>query len=93
MLGEARWEARAKGELGFVAFLEGDSRPRRDNGWRQHYVGEGQRAMWVGRFAFVRCLATDFNEAKSYGEALAFLERSHPRTSSSIPMLGFRSWR
>ena len=25
-LGEPEWEARAKGELGFVAFLEGDSR-------------------------------------------------------------------
>src|SRR6266850_5143634 len=25
-LGDAQWEARAKGELGFVAFLEGDSR-------------------------------------------------------------------
>jgi len=86
-LGESQWESRAKGELGIIAFLEGDSRRAAT------MVGDslltamasGDKA---GQVRMLEMLGNGFNEAKRYGEALAFFERAL-KVSSSTPDAGF----
>src|SRR6516164_3061117 len=86
-LGESQWEARAKGELGIIAFLEGDSRRAAT------MVGDslltamasGDKA---GQVRMLEMLGNGFNEAKRYGEALAFFERAI-KVSNSTPDAGF----
>jgi tetratricopeptide (TPR) repeat protein len=74
-LGEAQWEARANGELGIIGFLEGDSRHA------AIMVGDALlSAMASGdagaQVRMLEMLGNGFNEAKRYGEALAFFERA-----------------
>src|SRR6202162_1103417 len=86
-LGEREWESRAKGELGFVAFLEGDSRHA------AIMVGDAFLSAKASgdtgnQVRLLEMMGNGFNEAKRYGEALAFFERAI-KTSSSNPDAGF----
>jgi CHAT domain-containing protein len=86
-LGEAQWEARAEGELGIIAFLEGDSRHAAT------MVGDALLSAMAsgdegGQVRMLEMLGNGFNEAKRYGEALAFFERAI-KTSSATPDAGF----
>jgi len=74
-LGESDWEMRAKGELGIIAFLEGDSRRAAT------MVGDAVLSAMAsgdvgGEVRYLEMLGNGFNEAKRYGEALAFFERA-----------------
>ena len=86
-VGEAQWEARAKGELGFVAFLEGDSR-RAAIMVGDAFLSAKASGDVGGQVRLLEMLGNGFNEAKRYGEALAFFERAI-KTSSSNPDAGF----
>src|SRR5436309_517734 len=86
-LGEAQWEARAEGELGIIAFLEGDSRHAAT------MVGDALLSAMAsgdvgGQVRMLEMLGNGFNEAKRYGEALAFFERAI-KTSGATPDAGF----
>src|ERR1700756_2935778 len=86
-LGEPQWGSRAEGELGFVAFLEGDSRHA------AIMVGDAFLAAKASgdtgnQVRLLEMMGNGFNEAKRYGEALAFFERAI-KTSSSNPDAGF----
>src|SRR6266704_3117729 len=74
-LGETQWEGRANGELGIIAFLEGDSRRAAT------MVGDAVLSAMAsgdvgGQVRYLEMLGNGFNEAKRYGEALAFFERA-----------------
>ncbi len=86
-LGESQWEARAEGELGFVAFLEGDSR-RAAIMVGDAYLSAKASGDVGGQVRLLEMLGNGFNEAKRYGEAMAFFERAI-KTSSSNPDAGF----
>jgi len=86
-LGEAQWEARAKGELGFVAFLEGDSR-RAAIMVGDAFLSAKASGDMGGQVRLLEMLGNGFNEAKRYGEALAFFERAI-KTSNSNPDAGY----
>jgi CHAT domain-containing protein len=86
-LGDVQWEARAKGELGFVAFLEGDSR-RAAIMVGDAFLSAKASGDIGGQVRLLEMLGNGFNEAKRYGEALAFFERAI-KTSSSNPDAGF----
>ncbi len=86
-LGEHEWEARAEGELGIIGFLQGDSRRA------AIMVGDSLLSAKAsgdvgGQVRMLEMLGNGFNEAKRYGEALAFFERAI-KTSSSTPDSGF----
>src|ERR1700726_948962 len=86
-LGETQWESRAKGELGIIGFLQGDSRRAAT------MVGDALLSAMAsgdvgGQVRYLEMLGNGFNEAKRYGEALAFFERAI-KTSSSNPDAGF----
>src|SRR5216684_933640 len=86
-LGETQWESRAKGELGIIGFLEGDSRRAAT------MVGDALLSAMAsgdvgGQVRYLEMLGNGFNEAKRYGEALAFFERAI-KTSSANPDAGF----
>ncbi len=86
-LKEAQWEARATGELGIIAFLEGDSRRAAT------MVGDALlSAMASGdlgaQVRYLEILGYGFDEVKRYGEALAFFERAIKITSAT-PDAGF----
>src|SRR5437867_9486653 len=86
-LGEPQWGSRAEGELGFVAFLEGDSRHA------AIMVGDAFLSAKASgdtgnQVRLLEMMGNGFNEAKRYGEALAFFERAI-KTSSSNPDAGF----
>jgi len=86
-LGEADWEARAKGELGIIAFLEGDSR-RAATMVGDAFLSAKASGDVGGQVRLLEMLGNGFNEAKRYGEALAFFERAI-KTSSTNPDAGF----
>ena len=86
-LREAQWEARAKGELGFVAFLEGDSR-RAAIMVGDAFLSAKASGDTGNQVRLLEMMGNGFNEAKRYGEALAFFERAI-KTSSSNPDAGF----
>jgi CHAT domain-containing protein len=86
-LGEADWEARAKGELGIIAFLEGDSR-RAATMVGDAFLSAKASGDIGGQVRLLEMLGNGFNEAKRYGEALAFFERAI-KTSSANPDAGF----
>lgn len=74
-LGETQWESRAEGELGTIAFLEGDSKKAATmvgdavlSAIASGDVGEQVRALEM--------LGNGFNEVHRYGEALAFFSRA-----------------
>src|SRR5690242_18863588 len=86
-LGEREWESRAKGELGFVAFLEGDSR-RAAIMVGDAFLSAKASGDVGGQVRLLEMMGNGFNEAKRYGEALAFFERAI-KTSSSNADAGF----
>src|SRR5258708_3819943 len=86
-LGENEWEARAEGELGIIGFLQGDSRRA------PVMVGDALLSAKAsgdvgGQVRMLEMLGNGFNEAKRYGEALAFFERAI-KTSGATPDAGF----
>jgi CHAT domain-containing protein len=86
-LGERQWEERAKGELGIIAFLEGDSKRAAT------MVGDAVMSAFAsgdigGQVRFLEMLGNGFNEVKRYGEALAFFDRAI-KISSENPDSGF----
>jgi CHAT domain-containing protein/hydrogenase maturation factor len=86
-LGEAQWEARAEGELGIISFLEGDSRRAAT------LVGDALVSAMAsgdagGEVRLLEMLGNGFNEARRYGEALAFYERAID-VSRATPDAGF----
>jgi len=87
VLGEREWESRAKGELGFVAFLEGDSR-RAAIMVGDAFLSAKASGDTGNQVRLLEMMGNGFNEAKRYGEALAFFERAI-KTSSSNPDAGF----
>jgi len=86
-LGEREWESRAKGELGFVAFLEGDSR-RAAIMVGDAFLSAKASGDTGNQVRLLEMMGNGFNEAKRYGEALAFFERAI-KTSRSNPDAGF----
>lgn len=91
-LGESEWEARAKGELGVIAFLEGDSRRAAT------MVGDAVLSAMAtgdvgGEIRYLEMLGNGFNEAKRYGEAFAFFERavklSNATRDSGFPFMAY----
>jgi len=86
-LGEGEWEARAKGELGIIAFLEGDSRRA------AAMLGDALLSATAsgdvgGQVRSLEMLGNGFKEAKKIWEALAFFERAI-KVSSATPDAGF----
>jgi CHAT domain-containing protein len=86
-LGEAQWEARAEGELGIIAFLEGNSRRA------AVMVGDSVLSAKAsgdvgGQVRMLEMLGNGFNEAKRYGEAIAFFEHAI-KISGATPDAGF----
>jgi len=86
-LGDAEWETRARGELGIIAFLEGDSRRA------ARMVGDALLSTMANgdvgaQIRLLEMLGNGFNEAKRYGEALAFFEKAI-RLSKTTPDAGF----
>jgi CHAT domain-containing protein len=86
-LGEAQWEARAEGELGIIAFLEGNSRRA------AVMVGDSVLSAKAsgdvgGQVRMLEMLGNGFNEAKRYGEAIAFFERAI-KINGATPDAGF----
>jgi len=86
-LGKNEWEARAEGELGIISFLQGDSRRA------AVMVGDALLSAKAsgdvgGQVRMLEMLGNGFNEAKRYGEALAFFDRAI-KTSSATPDAGF----
>lgn len=86
-LGETQWESRAEGELGIIAFLEGDSKRAATmvgdavlSAIASGDLGEQVRALEM--------LGNGFNEVRRYGEALAFFDRAI-KISSQNPDCGF----
>jgi CHAT domain-containing protein len=86
-LGEAQWEPRAEGELGIIAFLEGNS--------RRAAVMVGDAVLCAkasgdvgGEVRMLEMLGNGFNEAKRYGEASAFFDRAI-KISAATPDAGF----
>ncbi len=86
-LGETEWETRAEGELGIIAFLEGDSR-RAATMVGDAFLSAKASGDVGGQVRLLEMLGNGFNEAKRYGEALAFFERAI-KTSGSNPDAGF----
>lgn len=86
-LGEREWESRAKGELGFVAFLEGDSR-RAAIMVGDAFLSAKASGDTGNQVRLLEMMGNGFNEAKRYGEALAFFERAI-KTSRSNSDAGF----
>jgi len=86
-LGEPQWESRAEGELGFVAFLEGDSR-RAAIMVGDAFLSAKASGDTGNQVRLLEMMGNGFNEAKRYGEALAFFERAI-KTSSSNADAGF----
>ena len=86
-LGEKQWEARAEGELGIIAFLEGDSKRA------STMVGDALLSTMAsgdlgGQVRTLEMLGNGFNEVRRYGEALAFFERAINRSRDN-PDCGF----
>jgi len=86
-LGEHEWESRAEGELGIIGFLQGDSRRA------AVMVGDALLSAKAsgdvgGQVRMLEMLGNGFNEAKRYGEALAFFERGI-KTTTGTPDAGF----
>jgi CHAT domain-containing protein len=86
-LGDAQWEARAEGELGIIAFLEGNSRRA------AIMVGDAVLSAKAsgdvgGQVRMLEMLGNGFNEARRFGEASAFFKRAMKATTST-PDAGF----
>jgi CHAT domain-containing protein len=82
-LGEPQWESRAEGELGFVAFLEGDSR-RAAIMVGDAFLSAKASGDTGNQVRLLEMMGNGFNEARRYGEALAFFERAIKTSSSNL---------
>jgi CHAT domain-containing protein len=91
-LGETQWEARAEGELGIIAFLEGNSR----RGVKM--VGDALLSAMAsgdvgGQVRYLEMLGNGFIEMRRYGEALASFNRAirltHATPDSGFPFMAF----
>jgi CHAT domain-containing protein len=87
LLGETQWEARATGELGTIAFLDGDSVRAGTmvgsallSAMRSGDLGEQVRSLEM--------LGNGFNEVKRYTEAIGFFDRAI-KVARSTPDAGF----
>jgi CHAT domain-containing protein len=86
-LGESQWETRAEGELGVIAFLEGDS--KRAAAMMGDAVLSAMASGDVGeQVRTLEMLGNGFNEVHRYGEALAFFDRAI-KISKQNPDCGF----
>ncbi len=86
-LGETQWETRAEGELGVIAFLEGDS--KRAAAMMGDAVLSAMASGDVGeQVRTLEMLGNGFNEVHRYGEALAFFDRAI-KISKQNPDCGF----
>lgn len=86
-LGETQWAERADGELGIVAFLQGESREG------AKMVGEALVSAMAsgdtgGEVRFLEMLGNGFNTVQRYSEALAFFDRA-TKVASETPDEGF----
>lgn len=74
-LGDRGWEERATGELGIIAFLQGDSRTaaRMVGGALLSAIASGDAG---GQVRFLEMLGNGFNVVQRYEEALAFFNRA-----------------
>lgn len=86
-LGETQWVERADGELGIVAFLQGESRAG------AKMVGEALVSAMAsgdtgGEVRFLEMLGNGFNTVQRYPEALAFFDRAI-KVASETPDEGF----
>src|SRR3984893_15058230 len=86
-LGETQWESRAEGELGIIAFPEGDSKRAAT------MVGDAVMSALAsgdvgGQVRYLEMLGNGFNEVRRYGEALAFFDRAI-KISGENPDSGF----
>jgi len=86
-LGEAQWEARATGELGILAFLQGDSRGA------AKMVGDALLSAMAsgdtgGQVRFLEMLGNGFNTVQRYAESIAFFGRAI-KIAEGIPDAGF----
>src|SRR5215472_15090153 len=86
-LGEAQWAARAEGELGIIAFLEGNSR-RAAISVGDFVLSAKASGDAGGQVRMLEMLGNGFNKATRFGEATAFFERAM-KISSSTPDAGF----
>jgi CHAT domain-containing protein len=86
-LGEAQWEARATGELGTIAFLEGDSirAGTMVGSALLSAMGSGDTGEQVRS---LEMLGNGFYEVKRYTEAIDFFDRAI-KIANSIPDSGF----
>lgn len=86
-LGETHWVERADGELGIVAFLQGESRVG------AKIVGKALVSAMAsgdtgGEVRFLEMLGNGFNTVQRYPEALAFFDRA-TKVASETPDEGF----
>jgi len=91
-LREKEWEARAEGELGIIAFLEGDS--KRAAAMVGHsFASEVATGDIGGQVRSLEMLGDGFNEVHRYGEALAFFNRAitiaHDHLESGFPYTAY----
>src|SRR5205823_14410844 len=91
-LGEDQWATRASGELGVMAFMEGNSgrAARLLGGALLSTMANGDRG---GQIRFLELLGRRFEEAKRHVEALKFFERAirlaEADKDSWLPFMGY----
>ena len=86
-LGETQWQARANGELGIIAFLQGDSRRA------AKLVGDALLSAMAsgdtgGQVRSLEMLGNGFNTVQRYAEAIRFFDRAI-KIANSTPDAGF----
>jgi CHAT domain-containing protein len=86
-LREREWEARAEGELGIIAFLEGGSKHAAAM-VGDAFASEVASGDTGGQVRSLEMLGNGFNEVRRYGEALAFFNRAI-KISQEYPDSGF----
>src|SRR5205823_10281100 len=74
-LGENLWAARAAGELGVVAFLEGNTSKAADQVGRAFFTAKQQGDIGA-QIRFADMLGTGLNEIHRYSEAIPFFEQA-----------------
>jgi tetratricopeptide (TPR) repeat protein len=91
-LGEDQWATRASGELGLIAFMEGNSgrAARLLGGALLSTMANGDRG---GQVRFLELLGRGFEEANRHVEALKFFERAirlaEADKDSGLPFMGY----
>ena len=91
-LGENQWVTRASGELGLIAFLEGNPgrAARLLGGALLSTMSNGDTG---GQVRFLELLGTGFEEVNRHGEALRFFERAirvaESKKDAGLPFMGY----